>query len=104
MSEWNVVMTEVALSDVEDAARYMQRRLNSPKAARAFVKKVQDKVGLLATLPLSCPAVTDGALARIGYRWCAVGNYLMFFTVDEVSRVVCVERVLYGASDWHGLL
>lgn len=104
MTKWHVVMTETALSDVEEAAWYMRRRLGSPKAACSFVRKVQGKVDLLSKLPLSCPSVTDGALAKVGYRWCAVGNYLMFFTIAEDTQTVCVERVLYGASDWESVL
>ncbi len=104
MSEWNVQLTEAALSDIHEAIGYIRAQLGAPFAAEDFLDKVDAQVELLEKPPKSRPLVRDYGLAKAGYRWCAAGNFLMFFTLDEEMHCVYVERVLYGARDWRMLL
>lgn len=46
----------------------------------------------------------DYELARKGYRWCPVGNFMVFYTTDRERLRVVIERVLYGARDWKSLV
>ena len=34
-----------------------------------------------------------------GLRWIPVGNYLVFYTVDEATKSVRVIRIMYGGRD-----
>lgn len=104
MSEWDVQLTETALSDIREATWYMQSQLGAPGSAEAFLDKVDSQLDLLATAPKSRPLVRNYGLAKTGYRWCSAGNFLMFFTLDDEAHCVYVERVLYGARDWRMLL
>ncbi|HBG16880.1 MAG TPA: hypothetical protein DDW93_08890 [Firmicutes bacterium] len=40
----------------------------------------------------------------IGYRKLIVKNYIVFFTINEKSKVVDVERILYARRDWLRIL
>lgn len=104
MATWHVIFTETAVEDIREAARYMREQLGAPHAALAFLDTVEDKVALLETQPEAYTLVRDFELAKAGYRWCAVGSFLMFFTLDAAARTVNVERVLYGSRDWKALL
>jgi plasmid stabilization system protein ParE len=55
-------------------------------------------------MPQKCPPVTDERLAVMGYRKLLVKNYIVFFTIDEQSKIVDVERILYARRDWHYIL
>jgi plasmid stabilization system protein ParE len=48
--------------------------------------------------------VTDERLAMKGYHKLPVKNYIIFFTIDEKSKVVDVERILYARRDWYLIL
>lgn len=101
---WDVQVTRLAHADVREAACYMRDALHSPKAARDFVEAFAAQVDALCTFPEVRPLVRDYELARRGYRWCPVGNFMLFFTADASAHVVMVERVLYGARDWKSLV
>ncbi|WP_083809940.1 type II toxin-antitoxin system RelE/ParE family toxin [Mahella australiensis] len=42
----------------------------------------------------------DERLASLGYRKLIVKNYVVFFTIDEKSKVVDIARILYARRDW----
>ena len=101
---WEVQVTQTALQDLREAARYMRDALGSPAAAREFVDAFSEQVALLEVFPAGRPLVRDYELAQAGYRWCSVGSFMLFYTLDEGRRQVFVERLLYGARDWKSLL
>lgn len=104
MGTWQVRLTRLAVADIRDATTYMAEQLASPKAADDFLDEVQAKIDMLKGSPQACARVRDYDLAKAGYRWCTVGNFLMFFTTDSANSLVYVERVLFGARDWKSLL
>ncbi len=101
---WEVRVTDAAYQDLREAAAYMRDALGSPKAARDFVGEFESRVSLLETFPEGRPLVADFDLARKGYRWCPVGNFMLFYTADRESLTVMVERLLYGARDWKSIV
>lgn len=104
MTQWAVDVTDTAYDDLREAAAYMRDVLGSSGAAADFVAEFESRVESLETFPEGRPLVRDYELARRGYRWCPVGNFMMFYTVDREGLRVVVERVLYGARDWKSLL
>jgi len=55
-------------------------------------------------MPQKCSFVTDERLTMLGYRNLPVKNYIIFFTINEKSKVVDVERILYARRDWQRIL
>jgi len=53
-------------------------------------------------MPERCPRPRDLALAAKGYRYLAVGNYLVFYMI--VGPVVQIRRILYAKRDYKQLL
>ena len=99
-----VRLSQTAVEDIRETAWYVRAQLGAAGAATAFLDKVDEQIQLLFEAPKSRPLVRDFELAKAGYRWRAVGSFLVFFTLDEEAAVVNVERVLYGARDWKALL
>lgn len=104
MTRWSVEVTDAAYGDLREAAAYMCDALGSLKAAVDFVEAFEAQVEALETFPEGRALVRDYELARKGYRWCPVGNFMMFYTIDRERLRVVVERVLYGARDWKSLV
>ena len=104
MGCWNVEVTETAYADALEAARYMRDQLGSKQAAERFIDSFEAQVEALATMPEGRPPVADYDLAKLGYRWCSVGKFMMFYRVNRDEHRVTVDRVLYGARDWASLL
>lgn len=53
-------------------------------------------------MPERCPKPKDLALARKGYRYLIVKNYLVFYVI--VGDTVQIRRILYARRDYRSLL
>ena len=47
-------------------------------------------------MPKRYPIVDKGIASQLGLRKATVGNYAVFYRVDDESRKVLVDRVMYG--------
>ena len=104
MRRYAVVVTKTAEDDLAGIADYLSSRLGNSKAAIEFLDDFEHLVGSLETLPSAHAVVRDELLALAGYRWSAVGSYMAFFTIDEESSSVNVERVLHGRMNWREIV
>jgi plasmid stabilization system protein ParE len=41
----------------------------------------------------------DGKLHAEGFRFIVIGNYLMFYKVNEDDSIVNIARIVYGGRD-----
>ena len=81
---------------MEEAADYIVDTFCSLQAAEELLFKIRETIENLATFPL----LGRELKLKAGYRWLRVGNYMIFYTVNETERTVTVMRILYGASDY----
>ena len=96
---FKVRYSEQAVDDLDEILSYISNELYSPKAAERFYVAVGDKLDLLREHPYMFPLYHDDMLRVEGYRYAVIGNYLMFYLVDEDSADVCIARILYGKLD-----
>ncbi|MFZ3131548.1 MAG: type II toxin-antitoxin system RelE/ParE family toxin [Desulfosporosinus sp.] len=104
MANYRVDVSEPAENDLRDIVRYISAQLSAPMNALKMMDTVEEAIMGLAVMPQKCPSVTDERLAMMGYRKLLVKNYVVFFTIDEKSKVVDVERILYARRDWRHIL
>jgi len=74
---------------------YEYIRHDNPRAAGAFVGKIDRAVGRLAEHPFLGVVPKDERLAELGYRVLVVEKILVFYVVKP--PVVQIRRVLHGA-------
>ncbi len=101
MARYRVDVSEPAESDLRD---YISAQLSAPMTATKMMDAIEKAIAGLADMPQKCPPVSDERLASMGYRKLVVKNYVAFFTIDEKSKVVDVERILYARRDWLRIL
>jgi len=104
MAKYRIDVSEPAENDLRDIVRYISAQLLAPMTALKMMDTLEEAITGLAVMPQKCPPVTDERLAMMGYRKLLVKNYIVFFTIDEKSKVVDVERILYARRDWHHIL
>ena len=93
---FKVKYTEQASDDITDIIEYISYELYSPKAAEKFYKEVSDKIELLRDNPYLFPLYLDEKLSAEGYHFAVVGNYLIFYIIDNNNSVVTIVRIIYG--------
>ncbi|KFI99103.1 type II toxin-antitoxin system RelE/ParE family toxin [Bifidobacterium stellenboschense] len=88
-----------ALGDMNEAVSYIARTLHSPNAAQSLAVGLNAAIEGLSEYPYSHPAYVPIRSLRHEYRRIMVGNYAVFYWVDEAASTVTVARVVYAKRD-----
>lgn len=100
MANYRVDVSEPAESDLKDIIRYITSQLSPPISALCMMEIFEEAITGLSDFSQRCPFIVDERLSQIGYRKLIIKNYVIFFSIDELNKVVEVERILYGRRDW----
>lgn len=71
-------------------------------AAEKLAARIEKQLARLAGHPSLGRIPAEEELARLGYRYLVVDNYLIFYTVS--AEAVLIQRIIHGARDYTGLL
>jgi len=91
--------SEQAAKDVSDIITYIRKTLSNPQAAERFYQAVEKRRGKIQKHPYIYPLSRDERLRAEGYRTAVIGNYLMFYLVDDDNEIVYISRVIYGKQN-----
>lgn len=87
-----ILRTALAEDDLIDIWLYIAAE--NPDAADRLLDRIERRTQLLATQPFAGPARDD---LDSGVRQLVVGNYLMFYRVE--NDTILILRVLHGKRD-----
>ena len=87
---YSVNISAQADKDIRAIYEYIALTLMSPENANAQLSKLEDRINKLDNLPKRFPKYKNEI------RFMPVDNYLVFYTVDDVSKNVSILRVMYG--------
>ena len=97
--EYNVKLLRIAEDDLNEIVVYIAS--DRPSAAEDIANKIEKNVSLLSKQPSLGRIPKEEELARLGYRYLVVENYLIFYKIED--RTVYVHRILHGARDYLSL-
>jgi len=98
--KYTVKFLRIAEDDLAEIITYIaEDRLS---AAEKFADKIEKRLARLADHPALGRIPGEEELARLGYRYLVIDNYLVFYTVDE--QTVLIHRIIHGARDYVSLL
>lgn len=103
-SEYRIKMTSLAERDLDSIYAYIAYELVADQAANNVVDRIENAIRNLKQFPLSSGLVDEPVLREKGYRRLVVGNYVVFYVVDESKKEVTIMRILYGRQKYQGLL
>ena len=87
---YSVNISAQADKDIRAIYEYIALTLMSPENANAQLSRLEDRINKLDNLPKRFPKYKNEI------RFMPVDNYLVFYTVEDVSKNVSVLRVMYG--------
>jgi addiction module RelE/StbE family toxin len=96
---FRVKYTKQAADDLSKIIIYISDELCNPQAAEKFYKAIKEKLVLLRDHPYMFPLYHDEKLSSEGFRAAIIGNFLLFYIVDDDKSVVSIARILYGKRD-----
>ena len=88
-----------AKEDRKDIAKHLsQYSVNAPIK---FKNELKRYIGIVAQMP----EIFSKYYANPEYRHVVVyGSYVMFYTVDEIEKIVYICRILHGSQDIESIL
>ena len=91
--KYSIKYLEIARNDLKEVRGYLSRFY--PGTTRSFLTDLRKQVNFLKDNPLMYEEYHDDAF----YRRMPVGDYLLFYHVDDKKRIVEIHRVLHGSRD-----
>ena len=105
MEIYRIVQTQIAENDVIEIARYITNELLNREAADKLVNEFYEAMISLRERPQRHEEIIDeDYIIPVGIRRLGVKNYDIYYSCDEVERVVYIRRVLYSKREWQKLI
>lgn len=101
---YNLEFLPIARQDMSDIAQYVNKVLCNPIAAMNLIQRMVHAAEELQEQPYSCPVYYPARTLPFEYRKLLVGNYILFYRVDEKKKLVTVIRVVYAKRDYGSIL
>jgi toxin ParE1/3/4 len=95
-----VRLLRVAEDDLNDIVTYIAAE--NPIAAEVIAAKIERNLLYLSTHHFIGRVPDEEELARLGYRYLIVQDYLIFYTIE--GQTILVHRIIHGARDYLRLL
>jgi len=96
---YKVKYTEQAEEDLDTTVQYFCEELQNTQIAERFLYEVDKKIAILRDNPRLFPLHHDERLFDEGYHYSVIGNYLLFYVVDEDKKIVHIMKIVYGGRD-----
>ena len=95
-NDYAIAFSKDSADDLRDIGRYIEQVSGSRGVARHQLQRIRDAVHGLASMPMRHPIASEGAASQLNLKRMNVGNYSLFYCVNEDSREVLVDRIVYG--------
>ena len=104
VNNYTIKMTPKAAEDLDNIYQYISKELFATSSATNILERIEKGIMGLREFPFSCNYVADEYLRNKGYRKLLVGNYIVFYLIEEENDQVIIMRVLYGKQKYENLL
>lgn len=96
----SVRLLALAEQDLADICEYIA--VDDAPAADRLLRRIEKDLGALAAQALLGRIPRDPDIARLGYRYLIIADYLAFYRLEP--SVIIVHRILHGARDYSEIL
>ncbi len=98
-SEYQVIYTMQYYNDFTSIAEYYLNQFKDKNLIENLKNHVIDKEQVLKTFPRSFPLFDSNKLLKHEYRSFKALNYKVFYYIDEESKTIYMQRILYSGMD-----
>ena len=97
--QYTVKITRPAERQMQEIVDYISHRLQNPSAAYHLLEKLEREINSLSVYPYRIVLTPEEPWHSMGIHRMTVGNYLVYFWIDEAARKVQVTCVVYARRD-----
>ncbi len=99
MMNYEVKLTEHAIEQIREIKSYISQGLRAPETAVAWVKKLKNAIASLDFMPHRHALLESDPWHREGVRRLPVGNFFVYYIIDDEHYTVWVIAVIYAKRD-----
>ena len=104
MEEYKIELSILAKEDYKSIIRYIKDKLLEPNIAEKYAELIKNKINTLKYNPQKFAIIDFDMIKKYKFRKLIIKNYIAFYRINEDEKIVNVERILYGATDWKNKL
>lgn len=104
MEEYKVELSIQAKEDYKNIIRYIKHKLLEPNIAERYAELIKNEINTLKYNPQKFAIIDYDMIKEYKYRKLIIKNYIAFYRINEDEKIVNVERILYGATNWKNKL
>lgn len=96
---YKILLTQSFENDLDNTLSYITTKLLNRIAANNLLKKTKETIDMLTDNPSAFPVYHGTSNIKYDYRYILVGNYIIFYRIDEETKTVYIMRFLYSGQD-----
>jgi len=104
MAQYTINISKDAQCDIIDIVYYIAVELGAPETAERFSDDINQSIKSLEHMPHRYPVIDGERKVSPGFRKLHIKNYIAFYTINEDTRTVNIERILYVRRNWQHIL
>ena len=104
MEKYKVQLSNQAKEDYRSIIRYIKYKLLEPNIAERYAKLIKNELNTLKNNPQKFAIIDYDIIKQYKFRKLIIKNYIAFYRINEDKKIVNVERILYGGTDWKNKL
>ena len=98
--KYRIRFLRIAEEDFTEIISYIAA--DNPKVAETLANDIEKNLELLSENPLLGRIPRDAEIKKLGYRYLAVRNYIIFYTIE--NKTIYIHRILHGARNYKSVL
>ena len=100
LQKYEIRLSIKAKNDIKSIINYIDYALARPIIAEKYAKLIKNEIQRLEYFPQKFAVIDNDIIENKDIRKLIIKNYIAFYRIDEEAKIVNVDRVLYGGSDW----
>ncbi len=100
MDKYNIQLSIKAKDDIKNIVKYIKDELLEPSIDEKYVKLIQKELKSLEYFPQKFAIIDKELIGYDNVRKLIIKNYIAFYRINENKKIVNIERILYGSSNW----
>ena len=99
MGDYEIIMTQDAVSDLEELGSYISCALRAPDTALAYIKRIRGKIKTLTVFPERNRLLETEPWRSMGVRKVIVQNFYIYYRIDFDFQRVYILNIIYTRRD-----
>ena len=104
MDKYKIQFSKDARKDLIDNYIYIKYNLQEPVISRKLITKIRGEIDKLKDNPAIHAVIKDEIIKKREIRKVKVNNYIVFYRVEENTKIVKIVRIMYARRNWLNIL